>query len=112
MTKQVIIKETKVVSKETQGVLLDNTRADELIQQFNEAKSVIKQMEQQKAEAEAALRELMGEAQVGLINGVERIKIATRTRQDINKDDLKNAYPEAFELCLQSKTYTVLTATS
>jgi predicted phage-related endonuclease len=113
MTKAVILKEAKVVS-ETPAVLLDKQaqEVELLIADFNEAKRVMKQMEAQKSAAEAKLRELMCEAQVGLINGVERIKIASRTRQDINKEDLKNVFPEAYELCLKETTYTVVTAVS
>lgn len=114
MTKQVILKEAKVVASEVPAVLLD-ANAQELeqaIADFNEAKRIMKQMEEQKKSAEAKLRELMGEAQVGLLNGVERVKIATRTRQDINKDDLKSAYPEAYELCLKETSYTIVTAVS
>ena len=113
MTKAVIVREAKVAS-ETPAVLLDKNaqEVEQAIADFNDAKRIIKQMEEQKKTAEAKLRELMGEAEVGLVNGVERIKIASRTRQDINKEDLKNVYPEAYELCLKETTYTVLTAVS
>lgn len=113
MTKAVIFKEAKVAS-ETPAVLLDKQaqEVEQAIADFNEAKRVMKQMEDQKKSAEAKLRELMGEAQVGLLNGVERIKIASRTRQDINKEDLKNVFPEAYELCLKETTYTIVTAVS
>lgn len=114
MTKAVIVKEAKVVASEIPAVLLDKNaqEVEQAIADFNEAKRVMKQMEELKKSAEAKLRELMGDAEVGLLNGVERVKIATRTRQDINKDDLKTVYPEAYELCLKETTYTVVTAVS
>lgn len=113
MTKAVIVTEA-VVASEVPAVLLDKNanEVEQAIADFNEAKRVIKLMEEQKKAAEAQLRSLMGDAEVGLLNGVERIKIATRTRNDINKDDLKSVYPEAYELCLKETTYTVLTAVS
>ena len=114
MTKQVILKEAKVVASEVSAVLLDTNaqEVEQAIADFNEAKRIMKQMDEQKKSAEAKLRALMGEAQVGLLNGVERVKISTRPRSDINKEDLKSAYPEAYELCLKETTYTVLTAVS
>ena len=110
MTK-VIVKTETTVSAATSAVALEAS-AEELIQEFNTAKAVIKQMTERKEAAEKALRDLMGDAEVGLIGGVQRVKIATRTRKDINKDDLKEAYPEAYELCLKESTYTVMTAVS
>ena len=113
MTKMVIVKEALVAS-EVPAVVLDKNaqEVEQAIAEFNEAKRIMKQMEEQKKSAEAKLRELMGDAQVGLVAGVERVKIASRTRQDINKEDLKTVFPEAYELCLKETTYTVLTAVS
>lgn len=112
MPKQVVIKETKVVSTEVGAVFLDKTEAEAAIQQFNEAKRVIKAMEQQKSEAEAVLRELMGQATVGLIDGVERVKISTRNTKDVDKKKLQEVYPEAYEGSLKFGSYTVVTAVS
>lgn len=112
MSKKLIIENETTVSTKVSAVTLDSTNAEELIAKFNEAKAAIKKLEEQKAEAEKALRELMGSAEVGLIAGVERVKIATRTRTDINRTDLADAFPEAYQLCLQEKPYTVLTAVS
>lgn len=107
-----LVKVETTVSIQQATAALDNTNAAELIAQFNDAKAAIKALTEQKEAAEVALRALMGDAEVGTIAGVERIKIATRVRSDINRDDLKTAFPEAYELCLQEKPYTVLTAVS
>jgi predicted phage-related endonuclease len=112
MAREVIVKTETTVSAEQAAVMLDNTNAAELIAQFNEAKEAIKLLTEQKEAAEKSLRKLMGEAEVGLIAGVERVKIATRNRTDINKKDLMSAFPEAYELCLKESSYTVLTAVS
>lgn len=102
------------VSVNVEAVLLDAEarEIEQAIADFNEAKTLIKELEAQKAKAEAVLREKMGTAKVGLIGGVERVKISSRTRKDINKDDLKSAFPEAYELCLKETTYTIVTAVS
>ena len=109
----------KVTTQTTTTVVETSTNTVEVaseleaaIAQFNNAKEAIKVLEAEKKQAEAAIREALGEAKVGTIGGVERIKVSTRTRQDINKDDLKSAFPEAYELCLKETTYTVVTAVS
>lgn len=110
MTNKVITQTTKtVVEQSTQTVELPLS-VEDAIARFNNAKAAIKVLEESKKQAEAELRAALGEATVGTIAGVERVKIASRTRQDINKDDLKSAFPEAFELCVKETTYTVVTA--
>lgn len=111
MSKTLIRTET-TVSSEVNAATLDKAKAEALIAEFNQAKSAIKALEAQQKAAEKALREMLGDSEIGLIDGVERVKIASRTRRDINKDDLKAAFPEAYEMCLKETTYTVLTAVS
>lgn len=114
MTTKVTMTTEANVSVQTEAVLLDASakEVEQAIAKFNEAKTLIKELEAQKAEAEAVLREKMGTAKVGLIGGVERVKISSRTRKDIAKDDLKVAFPEAYEACLKETTYSVVTAVS
>lgn len=114
MTKLVTIHTEQTVSVQTPAILLDSHAAEveSLIADFNSTKALIKELEAQKAAAEARLRELMGTATTGLVAGVERVKIASRTRTDIDREVLKVAFPEAFATCSTSKTYTVLTAVS
>jgi predicted phage-related endonuclease len=112
MTREVIVKTETTVSAEQAAVMLDNTNAAELIAQFNEAKAAIKLLTEQKEAAEKALKELMGDAQIGLIAGVERVKISYRNNTTINRKDLAEAFPEAYALCLETKPYPVLTAVS
>ena len=110
--KKVIIKNEATVAVETDAVILDNTDVEQAIADFNEAKKLIKELEAQKAAAEARLRELLGSASVGLVAGVERVKISERTRTNINTELLKLTNPEAFAQCSETKTYTVVTAVS
>jgi hypothetical protein len=92
----------------TEGVAVLDIAAEALIVKFNEAKALIKILEVDKAEAEKALRDLLGEAQVGTINGVERVRIASRVTSKIDRDLLKTAFPEAFEVTYVQTPYTVL----
>jgi predicted phage-related endonuclease len=110
MSKSVVTTQT-VVETSTKEVELA-TDLENVLREFNETKEAMKVLEGRKKELETAIREAMGDSEVGTINGVQRVKIATRTRSDINKDDLKEVYPEAYSLCLKETTYTVVTAVS
>lgn len=110
MTNQVITQTTKTVVEQSTQIVELPIALETAIAEFNAAKEAIKVLEAQKKAAEAVLREALGEATIGTIGGVERVKISSRTRQDINKDDLKSAFPEAYELCLKESSYTVVTA--
>lgn len=79
-----------------------------LITKFNEAKAAIKAAEAEKAEAEAALREMLQGAEVGVIDGVERVRVSVRNNSKIDRELLKTAWPEAFEATLVVTPYTVL----
>lgn len=83
--------------------------AEEIIVKFNEAKRLMKAAEAAKKEAEALLRERMGDALVGQINGVDRVKISERATTTVDRDTLKSAFPEAYEVCVGTTAYTILT---
>lgn len=100
--------ETTKVSVSTPVVNLDNTDAATHIAKFEAAKAAIKALEEQKAAAEAALRELLGEAEVGTIAGVKRVKLAQSSNSKIDRKVLQEAYPEAYEATLVVTPYTFL----
>ena len=52
----------------------------------------------------------VGEAEVGLIAGEERVKIDLRERTDFDGDVLFNDYREIFDLVAKKSEYPVLTA--
>ena len=103
---------TKTVVESSKNTVELSAELEEALREFNDTKEAMKVLEGRKKELEATIREAMGNSQIGTIAGVERVKIATRTRQDINKDDLREVFPEAYELCLKETTYTVVTAVS
>lgn len=79
-----------------------------LLKRFNETKAAIKALEAEKANMDKAIRELLGDAEVGVIDGVERVRIETRGRTDMNKELLKTVYPEAYEASLVKSSYTII----
>ena len=88
---------------------LPAARAAALIKEFNEAKAAIKAFNERKAAAEAAIRELLGDAEVGTIDGVERVKVSFRNTSKIDRKALQEAWPEAYEATIVESPYTVLT---
>jgi predicted phage-related endonuclease len=107
MASTTVTVETKI-STTTEVVDLTGTNAAKLVAQFKAAKAAIKAMEEQKATAEAALRELLGDAEVGIINGVEHIKVAHSTNSKIDRKALQAGWPEAYEATLVATPYTFL----
>lgn len=100
---------TTTVSTTSKVAELPAARAEALIKEFNEAKAAIKVLNETKAAAEAAIRELLGDAEVGIIDGVERVKISFRNTSKIDRKALQEAWPEAYEATLVESPYTVLT---
>jgi predicted phage-related endonuclease len=89
---------------------LDRTSAEALIIEFNSTKAAIKALEAKKAEVEATIRQMLGNAQVGMIDGVERVRVQHRNMSKIDRETLKTAFPEAYEATLVESAYTVLQA--
>ena len=111
MTSTVII-ETKVstVKKVTDKVDLTSKAAqtEKALAAFVTAKEAIKAYEDKKAEAELILRELLGDAEVAIIGGVERFKLAHSTNSKIDRKVLQELFPEAFEATLVKTPYTFI----
>lgn len=107
-TKEVTTKTEITIS--VTSVALDKKAAEALIAEFNAAKIAIKTLEVKKQEAEKALREMLGDVEVGTINGVERVRIVHRNLSKIDRESLKTAFPEAYAAVLVESPYTVLQA--
>lgn len=99
---------TTVVSTTTTVAEL-GAGAEAIIARFTEAKKLAKAAEEAKKAAEAELRAMLGDAKVGTINGVERIKISERATTTVDRELLKSAFPEAFEATVGKTPYTILT---
>ena len=107
-----VITETKVstVTKVTGKVDLTAQAAttEKALAAFASAKDAIKAYEEKKAEAEIILRELLGNADVAIIGGVERFKLAHSTNSKIDRKVLQELFPEAFEATLVKTPYTFI----
>ena len=107
MTTSTITTTTTVVTTSEVAVL--EKASEQLLISFNDTKAAIKELEAKKAELEAQIRELLGDAKKATIDGVVRVTISDRTRSGVNTELLKAAFPEAFEATQTSTTYSVLT---
>jgi predicted phage-related endonuclease len=96
------------VAIEKDKVVLDGTNADELIKEFVNAKEAIKAFEEKKANAESAIRALLGDKKFGIIDGVERVKVAERSRVSVDTELLQTAWAEAYEACKRTTNYDFL----
>lgn len=81
---------------------------ESVLKRFNDTKAAIKALEAEKAEMDKMIRDMLGDAEVGVIDGIERVRIETRGRTDMNKELLKTVYPEAYEASLVKSTYTII----
>ena len=102
---------TTTVVKTEEVAILDAVaeQVETLIAEFNNAKTAIKTLEDKKAEAEADLRELLGSAKKGTIEGIERLVVSPRSRSVIDAKMLDKAFPEASAACTKMTHFTVLT---
>ena len=94
----------------TEGTIELDKSVEALIVEFNAMKAAMKALEAKKAAAEAAIREALAGNDVGLINGVERVRVQHRNMSKIDRELLKAAFPEAHDAALVESSYTVLQA--
>lgn len=102
-----IVKNTQVVTTSTTTTEL-SADAQKFLQQFADAKEAIKALEALKDEAEANLREALGNAEVGTIDGKVAVKVAKRERKGTDAKVLAEKFPEAYQATLTVTAYTFL----
>jgi DNA polymerase/3'-5' exonuclease PolX len=77
---------------------------------FNALKAAQKVLDEQKAAAEVALREILGSAEVVAVDGEEIYKLAHRVNTSVDKKKLLEMFPEAYEATLKQTPYDFITA--
>lgn len=99
--------EVVVVSEVATAIL--PSEAEALVIRLNNARRAAKEIEAEEKAVKDALLALMGDAVVGTINGVERVKVAEVSRENIDKATLVAAFPEAYEASRKVTTYKKVT---
>lgn len=90
--------------------LTNNAEAVAALRKFSAAKAAAAQAEADKAEAEAVIRAALGEAKVGIVRGVQAVKVSSvRERKSNDAKVLQDAFPEAYQASLKVTTYDFLT---
>lgn len=82
-----------------------NAEAREAIKRFNEAKELADKAEAQKKEAEAVLRQALGEATVATVGGIVAFQLIAKTNTYVNAKALKVDFPEAYEATQYQTSY-------
>lgn len=86
------------------------TDAADVLARFVDAKKSIKVLEDVKAEAEARLREILGVAEVAVLNGQELYKLAHSTNSKIDRKLLAELAPEIAEKVVVKTPYNFIKA--
>ncbi len=106
----------KVVSKVVQEVQTEQTAIvlskEELaiVNEFFETRTMVNQLGKTQKELEALVKEILGDAEVGVVDGKIRISKETRSKNYLDPKMLQKAFPEAFEACSEQRPYEVLVA--
>ena len=79
-------------------------------EKFSALKLAQKALDEQKALAEAELREFLGDAEVVNVEGQDIFKLAHRVTSSIDKKKLLEVFPEAYEATLKKTPYDFITA--
>ena len=78
------------------------------LDEFIEAKKAKKEAEKVMRDAEAKLRNALGEALTGNVNGVPAVKVVASKNSHINKEVLETEFPEIYAQTLVTTPYTYL----
>lgn len=87
-----------------------NAEARKALADFIEAKAQMKRAEAQKEEAEAKLRNFLGEATLATVGGVPAYRIEFRNREGVDTRALATAYPELYDEFRTNTSYTFIRA--
>lgn len=102
-----VVKAVQIVEVENKAVEL-NADTQAIIDQFVVTRTMITELEKTKKELEAQIKEVLGDAEVGVVGGKIRIEASQRSRTGIDAKKLALAFPEAHEATQTSTNYVVL----
>lgn len=82
-----------------------NSDVRQALKAFAEAKALADKAEALKKEAEATLRQALGEATTATIGGITAFQLISRTNTYVNAKALKVDFPEAYEATQYQTAY-------
>jgi hypothetical protein len=87
----------------TNAVDLD-TEAQALVNELRTLRDQSTALEKRKSVLRDQLLEVLGEAEVGLVDGVVRLRQRDEVRRSVGYDDLLTLFPEAYEATVRENT--------
>lgn len=83
-----------------------------VIRAFEDAKALLKFADEQKDALEERIRQALDGADIGMIRGIEVVRVNASHNSHMDRPTLREAYPEAYEAALRRTDYTYLTTHS
>lgn len=80
------------------------TEAQALVNELRTLRDQSTALEKQKAVIRDQLLEVMGEAEVGMVDGVVRLRQRDEVRRSVSYNDLLELFPEAYEATVRENT--------
>jgi predicted phage-related endonuclease len=102
-----VVKVVNIAKVENTAVEL-NADTQAVINQFIATRTMITELEKTKKELEAQIKSVLGDAEVGVVNGEIRIEQSKRSRSGVDAKKLALAFPEAYEATQTTTDYVVL----
>ena len=109
MSIKIVERVVEVVASVEVATAILPAEAEALVIRLNNARRAAKEIEKEEKAVKDALLAMLGDAEVGVINGVERVKVSEVSREGIDKATLVAAFPEAYEASRTVTTYKKLT---
>ncbi len=104
---KVVNKVVQEVQFERSAVVLDkDTQA--IINEFVATRDMLNSLEKTKKDLEAQIKAVLGDAEVGIVDGEIRIEQSKRSRTGVDSKKLALAFPEAYEATQTTTDYVVL----
>ena len=94
-------------NKVVEGVEL-SSKALKALATFNKAKEAEAKAKALKSKAEVILREALGEAKAGLVEGVVAVRVVNGKNTHFDRELMLANYPEAFEATIKTTEYDYL----
>jgi predicted phage-related endonuclease len=102
-----VVKVVNIAKVENTAVEL-NADTQAVINQFIATRTMITELEKTKKDLEAQIKEVLGDAEVGVVNGEIRIEQSKRSRSGVDSKKLALVFPEAYEATQTTTDYVVL----
>jgi predicted phage-related endonuclease len=78
------------------------------VSRFVEVRDLLNALDKEKKALDALIKDALGDAEAGTVNGKVRVTKSERTRESADLETLKSLFPEAWGAARRATPYTVL----